>query len=192
VSAERARFSRAVARFAALHAEDATGHATRYHEHLSRFVSVLTPEAGEALRLAAHCQHLRRQQLPRSAYPEGVLGYKRWRSELARLHANEAKEILIEAGYDVTVAERVSDLLLKKRLKTDAEVQAFEDAICLTFLAVDFAPFAAKHPPEKVVDIIKKTWGKMSERGHAEALELARELPPSLRDLVVQAISAPA
>jgi hypothetical protein len=185
-------FARAVARFDELHAEDATGHAARYHAALSGFVSLLAQDASEALRLAAHCQHLRRQQLPRSAYPEGVLGYKRWRSELARLHANEAKEILIEVGYDDVLAERVSDLLLKKRLKTDAEVQTFEDAICLTFLAVDFAPFAAKHPDEKVIDIVKKTWGKMSERGHAEALKLAVTLPPELRALVERAISSPA
>lgn len=185
-------FTRAVARFDELHAEDATGHATRYHKALSEFVSGLAEDASEALRLAAHCQHLRRQQLPRSAYPEGVLGYKRWRSELARLHADEAKNILIGVGYDNALAERVSDLLLKKRLKSDAEVQTFEDAICLTFLAVDFAPFAAKHPEEKVIDIVRKTWAKMSERGHAEALRLAAELPDGLRSLIERALSSPA
>lgn len=185
-------FERALARFEALHAEDASGHARRYHEHLSRFVSLLTPDASEALRLAAHCQHLRRQQLPRSAYPEGVLGYKRWRSELAKLHANEAKEILTEVGYDIALAERVGDLLQKKRLKSDPEVQLFEDAICLTFLAVDFAPFAAKHPDEKVIDIVRKTWAKMSERGHTEALQLASSLPAPLSALVERALNAPA
>lgn len=182
-------FSRAVERFDALHAEDASGHAARYHQKLSEFVSLLAEDASEALRLAAHCQHLRRQQLPRSAFPEGVLGYKRWRSELARLHAHEAKNILIEVGYGDAVAERVSDLLLKKRLKSDAEVQTFEDAICLTFLVVDFEPFAAKHPDEKVIDIVTKTWGKMSERGHAEALKLVPALPDRLQRLVERALS---
>ena len=186
------RFQAAVARFDALHAEDASGHAARYHEKLSEFVSMLAEDASEALRLAAHCQHLRRQQLPRSAYPEGVLGYKRWRSELARLHADEAKEILIGVGYDDAIAERVSDLLKKKRLKSDAEVQTLEDAICLTFLVVDFAPFAAKHPPEKVIDIVRKTWAKMSEPGREAAWALLPTLPRPLVDLVVAALSAPA
>jgi hypothetical protein len=190
VSAEA--FARAIARFDGLHAQDASGHARRYHEKLSEFVSLLASDASEALRLAAHCQHLRRQQLPRNAYPEGVLGYKRWRSELARLHANEAKEILTEVGYGDAIADRVCDLLLKKRLKTDAEVQTFEDAICLTFLAVDFAPFAAKHPDEKVIDIVRKTWGKMSDRGHTEALKLSSSLPAPLSALVERALNGPA
>ncbi|MBL8741811.1 MAG: DUF4202 domain-containing protein [Myxococcales bacterium] len=185
-------FGRAIARFDAIHREDPSGHASHYHEKLAEYVGVLAPAASEALRLAAHCQHLRRKQLPRSAYPEGVLGYKRWRSELARLHADEAKEILIEAGCEGSVAERVSDLLLKKRLKADAEVQTFEDAICLAFLAVDFAAFAAKHPDDKVIDILRKTWGKMSERGHAAALDLTAALPDRLRALAERAVTGEA
>ena len=47
-----------------------------------------------------------------------------------------------------------------------------EDTICLVFLDYYFDEFAAKHNDEKVIDILKKTWVKMSDAGHAEALKL--------------------
>ena len=48
--------------------------------------------------------------------------------------------------------------------------------------------FAAKHPEEKVIDIVRKTWPKMSEAGHAAALGLP--LAPALRGLVERALAA--
>ena len=63
-------------------------------------------------------------------------------------------------------------LLLKKQLKKDSETQALEDVICLVFLEFYFEPFAAKHTEEKVIDILRKTWRKMSEDGQAAALKL--------------------
>jgi len=117
-----------------------------------------------------------------------VLGYKRWRSELARRHADEAKKILIAVGYTPELGERVGDLLQKKRLKSDPEVQVFEDAICLTFLALELSAFALKHPDEKVIDILRKTWAKMSEAGHIAALTLAASLPPRELGLVQRAL----
>ena len=40
------------------------------------------------------------------------------------------------------------------------------------FLDYYFEEFAAKHPDEKVIDILQKTWVKMSQEGQAEALKL--------------------
>lgn len=126
--------------------------------------------------------------MPRSAFPEGLAGYKRWRATAALEHQKKAREILALAGYDATVIDRVADLLMKKRLKSDPEVQTFEDAICLTFLEVDFPAFAKKYDDDKIVDIIKKTWAKMTPRGHGAAIELSRSLPDHLAALVARAL----
>jgi hypothetical protein len=64
-----------------------------------------------------------------------------------------------------------------------------EDALCLSFLEFELDDFAAEHDEAKVVDIIQKTWGKMSERGHRVALELACALPARAAELVRRALS---
>ena len=63
-------------------------------------------------------------------------------------------------------------LINKKLIKKNEETQTLEDTICLVFLDYYFEEFAAKHEDDKVIDILKKTWVKMSERGHEEALKL--------------------
>ena len=54
------------------------------------------------------------------------------------------------------------------------------------FLDDQFESFEKQHEEDKIVNIIRKTWGKMSERGH----ELALEIPMSQRckDLVQKAL----
>ncbi len=140
----------------------------RMTEELQRFA----PEAPEPVHLAARCQHIRRWRIPRKDYPMDRAGYFKWRTTLYKFHAEQAGEILREVGYDDATIERVGFLLQKKRLQSDADTQTLEDVICLTFLRYYFAEFAAQHPEEKVVDIVQKTWKKMSEAGHAAALKL--------------------
>ena len=77
-----------------------------------------------------------------------------------------------EVGYDENTISQVKDIIMKKGLKSDPEVQCMEDALCLTFLEHEIETFAQKHADEKMISIIAKTWGKMSEKGHAEALKL--------------------
>ncbi len=179
----------ALARFDAVHVEDPAGEASRYHATLRKWVERLVDSPSEALLLAAGAQHLGRWRTPRSAYPEGLAGYKRWRATLARKHAEDASAILEEVGYDAATRDRVAELITKKRLGRDAEVDAFEDAICLTFLELELAAFAARHAPEKVVEIVSKTWVKMTGRGHAEAAALLPSMEPALRALVEAAIA---
>ena len=45
---------------------------------------------------------------------------------------------------------------------------------------------AQKHERDKLVDIVRKTWGKMSERGRAAAAGLA--LSPELAAIVADAV----
>ena len=96
-------------------------------------------------------------------FPDDKVGYLRWRKESAIAHAALAGEILGQAGYDADTVKRVQSLVKKERLEHDPDAQALEDVTCLVFLENEFAPFAAKHPDEKVIDILRKTWPKMSD-----------------------------
>ena len=60
----------------------------------------------------------------------------------------------------------------KKLIKKNEESQTLEDVVCLVFLDYYFEEFAEKQHDEKVIDILKKTWVKMSGEAHAEALKL--------------------
>jgi hypothetical protein len=192
------RFRAATEAFARLHRDDprtvlagdaAVPRSVLYHEKLVSWVEHLAPQASEAVRLAAHAQHVRRWTIPRSEYAADRTGYKRWRSALARLHADEAGRVLQDAGYDAETIGRVQDLIVKKRLKSDPEVQLLEDAVCLTFLELEYVDFASAHPSEKIVSILRKTWNKMSPTGHAAALQLAEQLPADARALIERALS---
>lgn len=175
------RFERAIAAFDAANAQDPHRevidgqpaprelvYARRMTECLSRFA----PGASETLKLAARCQHICRWMRPRADYPATRAGYHRWRTALARFHADKAAEILHEAGYEELAVARVGSLLRKENLKTDAEVQTLEDVICLVFLEHYLADFARQHDDEKLIGIIRKTWKKMSGRGQEQALKL--------------------
>ena len=192
------RKSRAILAFRAANAEDpeqllVAGEARPKQlveaERLATWVIRLESTPSEALELASHCQHLRRWTLPRSAYPEGRIGYLSWRKALARLHAEQATSILRSVGYDETLVEQVRRINLKQGLRLDPEVQTMEDALCLSFLEHELEEFAQKHDDAKLIDIIRKTWAKMSERGHARALELAPALPSRSAELVTRALA---
>ena len=200
--ADADRLAIALARFDAVNAEDPRrgrdpasgddiGLELLYARRMTERLDALAPDAPETLRLAARAQHIARWRIPRERYPEGRAGYKRWRSQLARAHAELAGGILAEVGYPRESIERVQSLLLKKGLKSDPEVQTLEDVACLVFLEHHFADFARKHERAKLVDIARKTWGKMSPRGQAAAGALAPRLPDELRSILDDALAGP-
>ena len=193
---DAARLRAAFARFDAANAEDPNRedvggaaqprelvYARRMTETLERFA----PDASEAVRLAARCQHIRRWTVPRDTYPEGRDGYRRWRTDLARFHADTAGAILRDVGYGDDTVARVGALLRKERLKADPDVQLLEDVACLVFMEHYLPAFAARHDAEKLAGILHKTWRKMSTHGQAAALKL--DLEPGLRQLVARAAS---
>lgn len=159
-----------------------------YGERMSAVLDEVYPDASDALRLAARAQHIRRWTVPRSSYPMDRTGYLRWRADLKRRHAEMAGEIMRAGGYAEDEIARVGSLIRKERLKQDAESQALEDVACVVFLKHYVDEFAAKHDDEKLVAILRKTWAKMSEHGHAAALRLA--LSPRISDLVGRALQA--
>ena len=158
-----------------------------YSQRMTATLDEFEPTAPEVVRLAARCQHIRRWTVPRSTYPEGRDGYRRWRSDLAQFHAETAADILTGVGYDADTVQRVQVLLRKERLKVDAEVQLLEDVACLVFLTYYLPAFVEQHEELKVIEVLRKTWRKMSTRGQSVALELG--LPDDLRSLVGSAIA---
>jgi hypothetical protein len=95
--------------------------------------------------------------------------------------------VLAECGYDADTIELVRRINLKQGLHKHRDVQTMEDALCLAFLEHELESFLPRYPPEKVVEILRKTWHKMSERARTIALTL--ELPANARALVERALS---
>lgn len=148
-------------------------YAMRMSEKLNEF----EPMASEALQLTARCQHICRWEIPRESYSMDRIGYLTWRQDLKKFHAEKAGTLLRKAGYPQEITDRVSFLLQKKKLKRDPETQTLEDVICLVFLQYYLEPFMEKHPEGKIIDILQKTWNKMSEKGRdaAHALPLSEK-----------------
>jgi hypothetical protein len=156
-------------------------------DRLSHWIERLDPNASEALRLAARCQHIERWTIPREEFPPGRVGYLQWRTKLSRFHADRAESVLLGAGYEDDVVQAVRRIVTKQNLHSSPDSQTMEDALCLVFLEFEFDAFIQKHPDEeKAVEILQKTWKKMSLRGRKAALAL--ELSERARKLVAAAV----
>lgn len=190
------RFSKAVARFDAENSRDPNQvvvdgithpQELLYAIRLTDCVARLQPNASEQLLLAARCQHICRWTIPRSNYEMNRAGYLRWRTELKQFHASKSEEILREVGYDDELISRVRELNLKKNLGRDPECQVLEDALCLITLQYQLSDLVAKTDPVKMVEILRKTWKKMSPAAHAAALKLS--YTDAEKELLNQALS---
>lgn len=191
------RFTRTIAAFDQANANDPrqeqdengipVAYEVLYARRMSDALLRFCPQASEALQLAARSQHIERWLLPRDHYPMDRKGYLQWRSELKLRHAARAGEIMLAEGYDAAMCERVAALLKKEKLKSDEESQTLEDVICLVFLQYYFAEFANAHDEAKLIDILQKTWRKMSEAGHQAALSLP--LPDEQKTLIAKALA---
>ncbi|QDS73229.1 hypothetical protein FKW77_003884 [Venturia effusa] len=143
-----------------------------YARKMSHYLSLRSPTASPTLSLAIRSQHLRRWEVPRDSYPMTRVGYHAWRTFLKKRQAQIASQICLESGYSEEEAERVASLVRKEDLKSDEETQVLEDVACLVFLDDQFAEFEKEHDEEKIIKILQKTWGKMSEEGHRLALKI--------------------
>ena len=139
---------------------------------MTRTLLRFEPNASKALQIAARAQHICRWKIQRDEYPMDRVGYLKWRETLKKMHADITGEILQQVNFDVQFTDRVQKIILKKLIKKNEESQALEDTICLVFLDYYFDEFAAKHSDEKVIDILQKTWVKMSAKGHEAALKI--------------------
>jgi tRNAThr (cytosine32-N3)-methyltransferase len=162
-----------------------------YADRMEAWVAQLTPDVSPLLRLAARCQHLERWSVPRDTFPLDKPGYHAWRRSLYTKQAERARALLLDAGVAETEAAEAATWVSKTGLKTNPGTQALEDAACLVFLENEIGAFAAQHadyPREKFVEILRKTWRKMSPKAQEAALAL--QLPPTIAALVRDALTS--
>ena len=157
-----------------------------YAQRLTTWVLRLNPNASEVLRIAARGQHVQRWTIPRERYERNRKGYLRWREVLKTFHAQTVTGLMRAEGYPEELIQRVEQLIRKKQLGTDPETQTLEDALCLVFLETQFADLCRKEPEEKMLEILRKTWQKMSPRARDEALRL--NFSPEERRLLEEAL----
>ena len=67
-------------------------------ERASVWLDRLSPDASDALRLAARAHHVRRFASPAPRIPEGRPGYLRWRRDQKTAHAAALVELLSRSG----------------------------------------------------------------------------------------------
>jgi tRNAThr (cytosine32-N3)-methyltransferase len=161
-----------------------------YADRVEAWVNRLDVAATPILRLAARCQHLERWLTPRATFPEGKAGYLSWRRSLYTKQAERARGILLSAGVATEEAANAATWISKSGLKTNPGTQVLEDAAVLVFLENEIADFAAKnayYPREKFIDILQKTWRKLSPAGQQAALGL--DLPPAIAGLIHDALA---
>ncbi|MBV8841151.1 MAG: DUF4202 domain-containing protein [Alphaproteobacteria bacterium] len=158
-----------------------------YGRRMSETLARIAPDATPHLRIAARGQHIERWTSPRASYPEGRVGYLRWRNDLKEFHARRLGEIMTAAGFGADDVARVGALVRKESLKRDAETQLLEDVVCVVFLEHYVSDFRQKTDAGKLAGILAKTWNKMSPRGHEHALKL--KLAPEIPRLLEQGLA---
>lgn len=180
-------------RFDAAHAEDpsrepnGTPKELAYAQRMSAWLERLDPHAPDEVRLAVRAQHLRRWKIPRGDYPQGRVGYHRWRQDLARYHAEQAGAIMRACGYGEATVARVQAVIRKERLKADPWAQTLQDVAGLVFLEHYLEDFAEGQEESGMVRILRRTLAKMSERGRQAARRIP--YPPACETLVTQALA---
>lgn len=162
-----------------------------YGVRMSNMVERYRPDADDVIKLAIRGQHIQRWQSPRSAYPMDRPGYHRWRSDLYTFHADKVAAILAQVGFDAQDIERAKNAVAKVGIKSNPDTQLLEDVVALVFLEHYMLDFAAKHPEyteQKWLDIIRKTWHKMSDDAHEFVLAGNIALPTDLSTLILKAV----
>ena len=153
-------------------AADGTPRSLAYGWRMSETLAKFTADASDHLQIACRAQHIERWTSLRLSYPEGRLGYLKWRKDLQLHHAKRTGELMAAAGFKEADIARAGSLLKKERLKSDPEAQILEDVACLVFLQYEAAGFIAPHDDDKVRDILAKTAKKMSVKGLGAAGKL--------------------
>ena len=164
-----------------------------YSERMTEMLDRYKPQADDAMKLAIRAQHIERWKSPRNAYPMDRMGYLKWRKDLYKIQADTAAGLLQQAGFDKVDVERVRMAVAKKNIKGNADTQLLEDVTDLCFIEHYMVDFVDKHPDyteEKWIDIIQKTWNKMSDDAHKFALSGKLKLPESLSPLIIKAVSS--
>ncbi|KAI1342625.1 hypothetical protein F5Y15DRAFT_373384 [Xylariaceae sp. FL0016] len=185
--------------------EGAVPYELHYARKMTRWLGIRCPEAGLALQLACRAQHFRRWEIPRDTYPKTRAGYLTWRAKQKAEAASQVQALLspsspsasspspISPPLPASDIARTAALIRKENLAADPETQVLEDVACLVFLDDQFDDFEARMrqseqlDEEKMLGILRKTWGKMSEEGRR--LALGMQLSDRGRELVGKALA---
>lgn len=162
-----------------------------YSQRMSAMLQRFSSDADEVAQLAVRAQHIRRWVVPRDSYPATREGYLMWRKGLYKFHADEAGRLMHQAGYDEVMIERVKSAVSKRGIKANADTQLLEDVSALVFIEhylLAFSQTKADYDEAKWIDIIAKTWKKMSVAAQAFALSGNLALPAALIPLIVKAV----
>lgn len=163
-----------------------------YSQRMTEMLERYKPEVDDVAKLAIRGQHIMRWKSPRSDYPMDRKGYHQWRTALYTFHANSVAELMEKAGYDEESLQRVRQAVGKKALKKNPDTQLLEDIAALVFIEHYMLAFAEKHPEydeAKWIDIIRKTWRKMTADAHAFALSGKLVLPEPLIPLIQKSVA---
>lgn len=136
-------------------------------------------------------------ELPRTSHPPTRAGYLTWRAKQKSLAATQLQHLLstsatIDPPLPPSTTAHIAALIRKEGLSSsgeDAEAQILEDVACLVFLDDQLEGFERESgvEEEKLVGILRKTWGKMSGKGREIALGM--ELGERARVLVGKALA---
>jgi hypothetical protein len=181
------RVNKAISKFDEYNSADPKVSEVLYAQRMSDRLGKFRPDAAEHIQLAVRCQHIGRWQIPRNTYPDGKKGYFAWRNKLKDHHAEIAGRIMQECGYDREMIGKVHDLLEKKDLRSNSDTQLLEDVVCMVFVEFYLEDFAAKHDDTKVIDILAKTYRKMTPE--AIAVATGFNLPVKTKELLERAIN---
>lgn len=193
----RERFERAMALFDAANAEDPNQDEGQpkellYAQRMTEMINRFAPAASEAAQLAVRAQHIKRWTVPRNSYPMTKEGYHAWRTGLYSFHADTAGELMREAGYDDAMIAQVKKAVGKRGIKVNPDSQLLEDIANLVFIEHYMLAFAQSKPEydeAKWLEIIRRTWGKMSKDAQDFALAGRIRLPEPLVPLITKAVS---
>ncbi|MFT6866823.1 MAG: hypothetical protein ACJA08_001661 [Cyclobacteriaceae bacterium] len=141
----------------------------------------------ETLQIAIRAQHIKRWVIPRNDYPMDRPGYLKWRTKLKIFHGDLTAEIMGVNGYNELEIKEVKDLLMKKNIKTDLDSQTLEDVACLVFLQYYINDFTNEKEEEMMINVLRKTWPKMSEKAHDLALKF--KYSPDVSKLIEKALN---
>ncbi|KAI1125355.1 glutamyl-tRNA synthetase [Nemania abortiva] len=147
-----------------------------YARKMTRWLAVRCPDASPTLQLACRAQHFRRWEIPRDSFPMTRAGYLTWRAKQKTQAAEKIKALLssLSPPLPTEAIDRVAALVRKENLAADAETQVLEDVACLVFLDDQLDDFEKRDDvdEDKMLDILRKSWAKMSPRGREIALDM--------------------
>ncbi|MDH5594824.1 MAG: DUF4202 domain-containing protein [Gammaproteobacteria bacterium] len=163
-----------------------------YSHRMTDMLNRFAPDADELAQIAMRAQHIERWKSPRSDYPMDRNGYLKWRTDLYKFHGESVGKILEQVGYDEEFIGKVKKAVGKRGIKVNPETQLLEDVTDLVFIEHYMMAFVEKHPEydeAKWIDIIQKTWKKMSETAQQFALAGNITLPESLVPLIQKSVA---